>query len=403
MTMKRVYLIGAGLGSGEFMSQAGANAIGESQVLLGAKRLLAPYEGEKTCRSLVKAEEIYGNIVEEEAQTIAVLFSGDLGFYSGAKKLLALLQENQALDVISIPGISSLQYFCSQLETPWEDCFLLSAHGRSHNAVGEIQCHGKTFLLMGDNFTVKDLISALVERDLGEVRVFVGESLSYPEEKITIALAKDLPAQDFASLSVVLVENPRPITDRRPFLPDSAFSRGKVPMTKEEIRIIALAKLAILPHHILWDVGAGTGSVSVEMAFSASSGQVFAVEEKAEALALLATQKETFSLSNLRIIPGTAPQALAQLPAPDAVFVGGSRGNLEDILRLALEKNPQVNLVVTAVTLETLSQATALFDKLALEQPDVIQISATRTKKVGKYRMMDGQNPVWILSGKGGL
>lgn len=403
MTRKRVYLIGAGVGSPDYLTQAGAKAIEESPVLLGAKRILEPYEGEKKCISLIKSEEIYAQIQETEAQSVAVLFSGDLGFYSGAKKLLNLLQANQDMEIQSIPGLSSVQYFCSQLQTPWEDCFLLSAHGRSHNALGEIQCHPKTFLLMGDNFTPKDLISALIMGDLGQVRVSVGEYLSYPEEKITTATAKDLADMDFASLSVVLVENPHPIAYRSSHLPDSAFSRGKVPMTKEEIRIIALSKLAVRPHHVLWDVGAGTGSVSVEMAFSAPSGQVFAVEEKPEALDLLAIQKETFSLPHLRIIPGTAPQALADLPSPDGVFIGGSRGNLEEILSLALEKNPQVKLVITAITLETLSQATTLLEKLPLVEVDIVQIAATRTKKVGKYHMMDGLNPVWILSAKGEL
>ncbi len=403
MEQKQVYLVGAGLGQKDSLSLAGAKAIEESHLLIGAKRLLVPYEGEKPCLPLLKPEEILEGILSAEAQTIAVLFSGDIGFYSGAKKLIPLLQQQENVTLKLLSGQSTVQYFASQVALPWEDWFLLSAHGRSHNAVGEIQSRAKTFLLTGDNFTPQDLITALVQRGLGEVSLWVGENLSYPEEQITHGRAKDLCGKVFSSLSVVLAENPQPVDFSSPSLPDSAFVRGKVPMTKEEIRVFALSKLSISPWHTLWDVGAGTGSVSVEMAFSANKGQVFVIEEKEEALALLDEQKKKFSLPHLEIVSGSAPQALEDLPMPHGVFVGGSRGNLKEILRLALARNPEVNLVITAITLETLSQATECLGELAVYDLDIVQISVTRTKKVGRYHMMDGQNPVWVISAKGGL
>ena len=135
-------------------------------------------------------------------------------------------------------------------------------------------------------------------------------------------------------------------------------------------------------------------------ALAVPEGRVFAVERRAQALALLERNKAALGLTNLHIVPGTAPEALTGLPTPDRVFLGGSSGNMEAILRCALSRNPQVRIVVTAVTLETVAEAIQCFARLGLSDTDMIQISATRTRKAGSYHLMDAQNPVWILSGE---
>ncbi len=391
-----VYIIGVGLGNPDTMTIQAQRAIEQSAVVIGAKRLLAPY-GHKTCMAMIAPQDIAQAVAQCGAQDVAVLLSGDVGFYSGAKKLYPLLPQ-----AIVMPGVSSLVYFCAQLQTPWEDVHLVSAHGRSHNAIGEIQCHSKTFLLLGSNFTPMDLVEQLVARGLGDVTVSIGEQLSYPEQRIVTATAQGLTGHTFASLSVALVENPHPVVSPCGGLGDGAFHRGKVPMTKEEVRALALSKLQIAPHHTVWDVGAGTGSVTVEMAYAARSGQVFAVEQKADAVALLRENKAKFALPNMAIVEGTAPDALVDLPTPDRVFIGGSSGNLEDIVNLAVEKNSAVRLVITAVTLETLAQMTQLAAQGRWTQVDLVQLSATRTRTAGRYHLMDAQNPVWMLTVQGG-
>ena len=145
---------------------------------------------------------------------------------------------------------------------------------------------------------------------------------------------------------------------------------------------------------------AGTGSVSIEGCCAVPKGRVYAVERKPEAVALLEENKTKFGLTNLHIVEGMAPEALADLPAPDRVFLGGTSGNMEAILCLALEKNPEVRVVVTAVTLETIGEAVRCFDALGFADADIVQIAATRTRKAGRYHLMDAQNPVWILSGE---
>ena len=394
----KVYLIGVGMGNPETLTLAARRAIDESSLLVGAPRLLEGYE-KKRCVRAILAKDIADAIAAEGTGPAAVLLSGDIGFYSGAKNLYPLLE---GYEVEALPGISSLVYFCARCRTPWEDVHLVSAHGRAHNAPGEIQSHERTFVLTGGNYRAGDLCRDLRDWGMEQVRITVGERLSYPDETITRGTAGDLAGREFDSLAVVLAENEHPIrrTCTAPGLPDGVFQRGKVPMTKEEVRSLCIAKLRLEEHHTLWDVGAGTGSVSIEGCYAVPKGRVFAVERKAEAVALLEENKAKFDLTNLRIVEGVAPEALEGLPAPDRVFLGGTAGNMEAILRLALEKNPRARVVVTAVTLETIGEAVRCFDALGFADADIVQIAATRTRKAGRYHLMDAQNPVWILSGE---
>lgn len=395
---KKVYLIGVGPGDPAAMTAAARAAIDRCPVLVGAKRLLAGYP-DKTCIPAVLAPEVAGAVAAQTEWPVAVLLSGDIGFYSGAKKLYPLLGE---YEVEALPGLSSVVQFCARLHTPWEDLFLVSAHGRAHNAPGEVQCHPRTFLLTGGDYRVERLCADLCRWGLGRVTVHVGENLGYPNERITSGTAEELSRGSFDSLAVALVENPAPVRREysAPGIPDDAFIRGKVPMTKEEVRALAVSRLHLRRADTVWDVGAGTGSVSVECALAVPAGRVFAVECKNEAVELLRRNKERFGVTNLHIVPGTAPEALEDLPAPDRVFVGGSSGNLKEILTLALEKNPSCRVVVTAVTLETLAEAGRVFPALGLGSGAPVQIAVTRTRTAGRYHLMDAQNPVWMLWGE---
>lgn len=395
----KVYLIGVGMGNPATLTAQAREAIEESALLLGAPRLLEPY-GHKPCEALLLAGDIAARIRREPAGPVGVLLSGDVGFYSGAA---GLRKELTDCELVSIPGISSLTYFCALLNTTWQDVRVVSAHGRAHNAVGEIQSHSRTFLLTGGATKAADVCRALAERGLGQCRVRVGERLSYPDQRVVSGTAAELAELDFADLAVMLVENPSPI--RRPWnspgLPDEAFVRGKVPMTKAEVRTLALSWLRLEPHHVLWDVGAGTGSVSVEGALAVPAGRVYAVEKDPAALDLLRENRARFALPNLELVDGEAPAALAALPAPDRVFLGGTSGQLEQILDVIFEKNKTARIVLAAVTLETLAAAVEQFSRRGLAQVEMTQIAVTRTRTAGRYHLMDANNPVWLLSGEG--
>ena len=394
----KVYLIGVGMGGPATMTLQALEAVRACPVLVGARRLLEGWEADHDCVPLIAAADIAEYIGKAPLGPVGVLLSGDTGFYSGAKKLWPLLGEHE---VVTIPGLSSLTYFCARLQATWQDVKLVSAHGRDCDLAGEIARNPRTFALTGGAVKAADVCRALAERGLGDVKVSVGERLGYPDERIVTAPAAELAGEDFDSLAVLLAENPRPAAPpwRGPGLPDAAFLRGDVPMTKEEVRALALSRLRLEENHIVWDVGAGTGSVSVECALACPRGRVFAVEKKPEALALIGENRARFGVDGLEIVAGTAPEALEGLPAPDRVFLGGTSGNMEEILNVVFRKNPAARVVCTAITLETVGEAARRFAKL--EGADMVQVSVTRTRPAGPYHLMDAQNPVWLFSGEG--
>lgn len=396
----KVYIIGVGMATPESLTEAARLAVLSCPVLVGAPRLLEPWREGKDCHALIAAGDILDFLEGQETGPVAVLLSGDVGFYSGAKNLWPLLER---YEVETLPGISSLSYFCARIRMPWQDVHMVSAHGRAVRAAGEVQSHQKTFFLTGGQARVQDVCRELTDWGMGEARVWAGERLSYPEERIVTGTAEELSRQSFDNLAVLLCENPRFLggTAPTPGIPDGDFLRGNIPMTKEEVRVISLAKLRLRPDHTLWDVGAGTGSVSVEAGLSLPMGRVFSVEKKPEALELLEKNRARFGVWNLHITAGTAPEALEDLPAPDRIFLGGTSGSLEEILRLALQKNPALRVVANAVTLETLAEAVRCFELLGLCEVDITQVAVTRTRQVGTYHMLDAQNPVWVISGEG--
>lgn len=402
-TSMHVHVVGIGMGNPDTLTLRAKRFIEESGLLIGGARLLEPF-GYLACGKLdlYKPTEIVAALLEAQSRGVAVasvLVSGDVGFYSGATLLERKLDESGiSYDVTS--GISSLVYFCAAIHMPWQDMHLVSAHGRAHNAVGAMQSHARTFAITGGSTHVEDICTDLVKRGLGGLMVHAGERLSYEDERIVSGTADELSGMTFADLSVLVVENPHPIGREwaAPSLPDSAFERAKVPMTKEEVREVSISKLHIAPDHVVWDVGAGTGSISVEAALAANEGVVYAVEKNPDALTLLERNRTNQGLSNLVIVEGRAPEVLEDLPIPDRVFVGGSSGRMVDIFRIALEKNPLVRIVVTAITLETIADALEAAGAFPLENVDIVQMAVSRAKGAGAYHLMMGENPVYIIS-----
>ena len=398
--MKTCYLVGIGMGNPDTLTLAGQKAIAAAGQIVGAARMLAAFPDHPGQRkALIRAEDIAKAVSDFPGDT-AVLLSGDVGFYSGAAKLHAFIKD---VEVEAIPGISSLSYFCARLHRSYQDVHVVSVHGREANVVGEIQSHQETFLLTGSNCTAAAVCQALTAAGLGKLQVFVGQRLSYPEERIVRGEAEALVDETFDDLAVMLVDNPAPLSWRcgAPSLFDSQLHRGKVPMTKEAVRTLAVARMEVAPEHTVWDVGAGTGSVSCALAMAAFRGQVYAVEREVDAVALIEENRAAFGLSNLHVVLGEAPKALLDLPKPDRVFVGGSGGEMEEIFRAALAKNPAVRICLTAVSLESLTQGLRVFEGLGLQNVDVTQLTAAQAKKLGSYHMMLGQNPVYILTGEG--
>lgn len=392
----RVALVGIGPGGADAMTGEAWRAIHEADCVIGARRMLeAAFAGKRTCEAVAPADIAACIRDNPECRRFAVVLSGDTGFFSGAKRLLPLLSD---CETRVLPGLSSLQTLCARMGTSYEDVVPVSLHGRDGDVVPDVWQNRRVFALVGGPEGMTDLCRTLTEAGLGQVRITAGERLGYPEERLTAGTAAELAERSFDPLSAALIENDhaRPFT---PGLPDEAFQRGEaVPMTKREVRCCALSRLELTSDAVCWDVGAGTGSVSVEMALLARRGKVFAIERNEGALALLAENRRKFHVSNLEIVPGRAPEACRELPAPTHVFIGGSAGNLQEIVSLVLEKNPAARLVMTAVTLESAAEMTGIMKKFAFTETDAVCLNAARSRTAGPYHLMTAQNPVYLFT-----
>ncbi len=398
---KQITILGVGTGSPGSMTIDAERACASAELSIGAKRLtgsLARF-GKETANAVLPAE-IARIIRESGARRIVVAMSGDTGFYSGTKNLLPLLQE---YNPVVLPGLSSVAAFCSRVGASWDDALLLSAHGRECNLVTKVRRHPKVIVLAGGVDGAAALCRTLTEYGLGQVTVTVGENLSYENERLTVDTAEALQDRQFDSLALLLVENPAAseavLTQGRP---DGDFLRTEVPMTKQEVRAVTLSKLRLGRSGVCWDVGAGTGSVSLEMAECCEDGTVWAIERKEDACRLIEENKRHLGVENVNVVCGKAPDCLQGLPAPTHVFIGGSSGNLRAILETVLEKNPAARIVLNTVTAETFAEAVTDLKTLPVRNVEIVQLNVARGRKVGSYQMLTAQNPVSVISCEGG-
>jgi precorrin-6Y C5,15-methyltransferase (decarboxylating) len=394
---KRITVIGIGTDGDGTLTIDAVRACERAELFVGAKRVtdaLARFR--KPVENAIAPKEIETVVRNADARHIVVAMSGDTGFFSGTKKLLPLIRD---LEPIVLPGVSSVSYLAAKLGVPHQDAALLSAHGRAINVPAKVRKNARAFVLVGGEHGARDLIDSLCENGLGGVSVTVGTDLGSMDEAIETGTAETLRGRGFSPLAVVYIENPDAqtavVTHGRS---DGEFLRSDVPMTKSEVRAVTLSKLKLTKNALCWDVGAGTGSVSLEMAEAAEDGQVFAIEQKHEACELIERNKRHLGVVNVTVVEGRAPDALKALPTPTHVFIGGSGGDLRGIMEAALLLNPEVRIVLNTVTAETFAEATAAIRDLHVTDEEIVEMQVSRARKVGAYHMMTAQNPVYIIS-----
>ena len=393
--MQTVTLIGMGASSDTLTAEA-REALGRAELVAGAQRLLDALPAGVTAERVPAVQPADVLAAVAGAQNAAVLYSGDTGFYSGAAGLLVRLQE-AGIPARVLPGISSVQMLAAALGRPWQDWNLVSAHGRPCDPVAAV-CGGQpAFFLTGTGESVPaDLCAQLTAAGLGTLPVTVGENLGLASRRIFAGTAAGAAGERFGPLAVLLAEPAFRLPARTPGWPDETFVRAEgVPMTKRAVRAQVLAQLALCPGETVWDVGAGTGSVSLEMAYANGGAPVWAVERLPEACAVLEENRRRLGGWNVRPVSGEAPAALAGLPAPDAVFIGGTRGRLGPILDAALAANPAARIGLTAIALETLAAALDACAARGLEA-EITQIAAAHA--AGRPHLLRAANPVFVIT-----
>lgn len=398
---KEIWIIGTGTGQEEVLTKEALRTIQEAELLIGSERLLQSLaeliRGRRT-KAEYRPKETAEFVRSSEEEKIGILVSGDSGFYSAAKLLLRELKEYSPR---VLPGISSLSFFSARTGISWEDAAILSLHGTEGNLLPAVRKNRKLFVLASAD--MQPYFGEMQEAALPGLEVWSGEDLGGSDERIGHGSLEEMSAGIYGSLTVFFFLNPYPAAGYSIGLDDSSFIRGSVPMTKREIRALSILTLHIRPDDILYDIGAGTGSVSVEMALSAENGFVYAIECTPEGCSLIEANRKKFGLHNLKVISGTAPEALNGLPVPDAAFIGGSKGKLEEIIGFLLAKNPEIRLTVNAIAQETTAEALRIMEEKGMN-PEIIQVNVSKGRKAGRLHMMMAQNPVSVISGqkKGG-
>lgn len=457
-----VSVCGIGPGGMALMTEEVKHAVERAALLIGAARMVEVGQRHREEAGLIaaaeliswNAEEIAARIEREYSENsggrIAVLVSGDSGFYSGAAGVLRALGEC-AVPMSAVrccPGISSLSYLAARSGLPWESAACLSLHGRRQNWLAELRRCGTVFLTLEKAEQMTEIAALLCAQGLGSCTLILGERLSLPDEKIIRRKAEEWceaeitqsaegarpvegtqPAEDtgpaeetgsaetgaagenaegkwrVSPLCAAMLRLPageaKPL---HPGIPDSRFLRRRVPFTKAALRAEIMALLHPGRDSVCWDIGSGSGGVTAELSMAAPAGTVFAVERDEAAYALTEKNIRHLGLWNVVQLRGEAPELSAGLPAPDYVFIGGSSGRLREILTQVYQKNAAAVTAVTAITLETAAELFQLLKEYedAGCETSCVQFSVAEAQRRGRYSLLTARNPVYLAVIRGG-
>jgi precorrin-6Y C5,15-methyltransferase (decarboxylating) len=399
---RAITVVGIGADGCAGLTSRAAGAVAEARVLAGGARHLAffpQFQGER----VVLGKDLDGALdrlaaLADEAP-VCVLASGDPLFFGIGARLLRRLP---ALDLEFIPHPTSVQWAFARAGLPWDDATWLSLHGRGREGLAaRLRRERKVALLTDVESSPRAVARHLLDHGVRDLEAVLCEDLAGPAERVRRLSLEALAAlADVAPLNVLLLLRPEGWSPPNviPYLPDEAFERRRGLVTKREVRLLALGALGIGSESVIWDVGAGSGSVAIEAALLASSGRCYAVEHDPECLEHLRRNARTHGADNLRVVAGSAPQALEPLEPPDAVFVGGSGGALASILDLALARlRPGGRLVVSAVTLETLEEARRVLAR-AGAAPEVLLAAFARSAPLAGRTRLSPLSPVHLVT-----
>ena len=398
-----VTLAGIGMGSLAGETCEVREAVASADVVFGAARLVQGLQKKETC-ALYQTADIIPVLEERKPRRAVILFSGDTGFFSGAKSAAGRLKAwNRDIDLQILPGISSVSFLAAKLQESYEDAVLFSLHGRNTDRhmtelIWKIRHNGKVFLLLSGAEDLRRAASRILEAGI-RCRIYAGSSLSYSHEKVEELTPEEASGYACDGPVTAMIRNLSP--EKRLLIPlrkDCDFVRDRVPMTKECVRHESIIRLSLRESDVLYDIGSGTGSVAVDAASLHPSLNVFAIEKKPEAAALTRENALRSGLGNVTVIEGEAPGALEGLPAPDCVFIGGSGGQLAGIIDAVHAKRSGIRFVINAVSIETVVQIQEAVRRYTPEKVEAVQLSVNEIRQAGAHHLLQANNPVFVVS-----
>lgn len=391
-----------GIGTNSVLSKSAMQIIQYADIIIGRAVYLASLPH-------LKAEKIVfphpisalWDIVQAHAgKQIVILASGDPLFFGIGSTLLRQFP----IEILRFyPNLSSVQTLCSRLGQPWHAIKWISLHGKPISTLKAVLHSNRQYAILTDHINSPIAIAKIVVASgFGESDIWVGEQLGTKHEKINFFKAKTLSTITtiFSTLNVIVLHTRgQGILPEFPGIPDTVFSTtgsSKGLLSKREVRLNILSLLAPRAGDIGWDIGAGCGGVAVEWARWNSSGRIYAIEYHHERIKHLYINREYFGVTeNLSVIPEYAPQALVNLPDPNAVFIGGSSGNLIELLRYTWERlQPGGRLVASAVTE---SSRVNIYHFVADKQSSLVELSIARRENLSGHWIMKPYLPVLLM------
>lgn len=406
--MEKVLIIGIGDDGVEGLTAAARQRLQTATLILGSRQALAAAEGLKATKLDIGGdlEQIVRKIDGAKGETIAILASGDPLFYGTARFLCDRLGKDR-FEVT--PHVSSMQLAFARVKESWDDAYLTSLATQPLDLVAEkSRTATKVGLFTTEESPPKAVAQALLDRGIDYFTAYVCENLGAPDECVTQGDLEEVASQQFSPLNVMILvrkpgmpDRPAAMVGRRLFgNPDEAFLQSQPKrglLTPAEVRSIALAELDVGPSSVVWDVGAGSGSVSIEAAQVASAGSVYAIEMDPEDYALIAANAERFGVTNLMPVLGQAPDAWKGLPEPDAIFVGGTGRHIRGLVEQAFARlKPGGRLVANVGSIDNLADVRKVLHKAAGDTK-VLMINISRGNDQLDRLRFESLNPTFLI------
>jgi len=398
MPAQMIYLVGAGIEGWEGFGKQALEVIDQAEVLIGAKRLLEffpKFQGEK--RLLEDLSIMLDYLKSTEKRTV-VLGSGDPNFFGVGRFLLRNLPKER---VEIYPNVTSVQYAFARIKEPWDDATFVSVHGRGLKpALDRIIASEKIAILTDNTNTPSVIARELIGRGAEGYDAWLCEDLGLPTEKFTKTDVRGLVGIGSSPLNIlILIKTWEPNLRNYPMIGirDEEFATAKKLITKEEVRAVTLGKLQLQDDLVMWDIGAGSGSVSIEAGNLMPNGRIYALEKNAQYISFLKENLKKFVARNVLLVEANAPDGLEDLPDPDRVFIGGSGGLLEEIID-AVDKRlkPDGFIVLNAVTLDTLTKSVEFLEDHGYTV-EVTCVNIAKTRSLSDYKMFTAHNPIYVI------
>jgi len=399
MSQQKIYLVGAGIKGWEGFGAKALEIIARGDVLIGAQRhldIFPEYSGKKM---VLGDLSVMLEFLRKTDKRVTVLASGDPNFFGLSRFLLRNLPKER-IEIFA--NVTSMQYAFARIKEPWDDAVFVSVHGRGiKSAIDKIIASEKVAVLTDESNSPSVIAAELIKRGADGYIAWVCEDLGMPTEKFTKTDVRGLVELQSSPLNIlILIKAWEPTLETWPVIgiDDDQFATAKKLITKQEVRAVTLAKLQLQNDLVLWDIGAGSGSISIEAGNLMPNGKVFALEKNPQYLTFIRENLRKFSARNVLLIEAFAPEGIDDLPDPDRVFIGGSGGMLEDIVD-AVDKRlkPEGMIVLNAVTLDTLIKAVEFLEDHGYTV-EVACVNVAKTRGLTEYKMFEAHNPVYIIS-----